>query len=78
MREMKTSVQARWSGWRQKHSGISERESLYKMEVRPAVMYSLRMMSLAKTQEAKLEVAELKVILRNRFINDYVRENAPI
>lgn len=30
----------------------------------------MRMMSLAKTQEAKLEVAELKVIFRNRFINN--------
>lgn len=38
----------------------------------------MRMMSLAKTQEAKLEVAELKVILRNRFINDYIRETTQI
>lgn len=29
----------------------------------------MRMMSLAKTQEAKLEVAELKVILRNRSVS---------
>lgn len=38
----------------------------------------MRMMSLAKTQEAKLEVAELKVILRNRFINDYIRETTAV
>lgn len=36
------------------------------------------MMSLAKTQEAKLEVAELKVIFRNRFINDYIRETTAV
>ncbi|KAK2917518.1 hypothetical protein Q8A73_004265 [Channa argus] len=68
-KEVKRRVQAGWNGWR-KVSGVlcDKRVSarmkgkVFKMVVRPAMLFGLETMALKKRQEAELEVAELKML----------------
>ena len=56
----------------------------YKVEVRPAMLYGLETVALAKRQEAEMEVAELKTLqfsigvtrMDNR--NEYIRGTARV
>ena len=66
---MKKRVQAGWSGWRRVSGVICDRRvsarvkgKVYKMVVRPAMLYGLEAVALTKRQEAELEVAELKML----------------
>ena len=56
---------------------------VYKMVVRPAMLYRLKMVALTKRQEAEMEVAELKMLrfsLRvtrmDKIRNEYIRGTA--
>ena len=66
--EVKKSVQAGWNGWRRMSGVICDRRvparvkgKVYKVAVRPAMLYGLDTVALAKRQEAEMEVAELKM-----------------
>ena len=66
-REVKKIVQAGWNGWRSMSGVICDRRvparvkgKVYKVAVRPAMLYGLDTVTLTKRQEAEMEVAELK------------------
>ncbi|KAI5107764.1 hypothetical protein C0J45_1358, partial [Silurus meridionalis] len=80
-------VQAGWSGWRRVIAGVicdrrvsaRMKGKVYRIVVRPAMLYVLETVALSKRQEAELEVAELKMLrfslgvmridkIRNQFI----------
>ena len=67
-REVKKRVQAGWSGRRvagvicDRRVAARVKGKVYKMVVRPAMLYSLEAVALTKRQEAELEVAELKML----------------
>ena len=65
-REVNKRVQAGWNGWRRMAGAICDRlvparvkEKVYKVAVRPAMLYGLETVTLTKIQEAEMEVAEL-------------------
>ena len=84
--EVKKRVQAGWNGWRRMSGVICDRRvparvkgKMYKVAVRPAMLYGLEAVALAKRQEAEMEVAELTMLrfslgvtrmdkLRNEYI----------
>lgn len=56
---MKKRVQADWSGWRTVSGVLSRvaakvKGNIYKMVVRPALLYDLEMTALTKRQEAEM------------------------
>ena len=66
---MKRRVQAGLNNWRRVSGVICEKRlsacakgKVYKTVVRPAMLYGLETVPLAKKQEAKLVVAELKIL----------------
>ena len=66
---MKKIVQAGWNEWRRMSGVICERRvparvkrKVYKVAVRPAMLYGLETVALTKRQEADVEVAELKIL----------------
>ena len=66
-REVKKRVQAGWNGWKRMSGVICDRRvparvkgKVYKMAVRPAMLYGLETVALTKRQE--MEVAELKML----------------
>ena len=68
-REVKKRVQAGWNGWRRMSGVICDRRvparvtgKVYKVAVRPAMVYGLETVALTKRQEAEMEVAELKML----------------
>ena len=68
-REVKKRVQAGWNGWRRMSGVICDRRvparvkgKVYKVAVRPAMLYGLETVALTKRQEAEMEVAELKML----------------
>ena len=68
-REVKKRVQAGWNGWRRMSGVICDRRvparlkgKVYKVAVRPAMLYGLDTVALTKRQEAEMEVAELKML----------------
>ena len=68
-REVKKRVQAGWNGWRRMTGVICDRRvsarvkgKVYKVAVRQTMLYGLEMAALTKRQEAKMEVAELKML----------------
>ena len=68
-REVKKRVQAGWNGWRRMSGVICDRivparvkGKLYKVAVRPAMLYGLEAVARTKRQEAEMEVAELKML----------------
>ena len=68
-REVKKRVQAGWSSWRRVSGVICDQRlsakvkgKVYRMVVRPAMMYGLETVALTKKQEVELEVAELRML----------------
>ena len=68
-REVKKRVQAGWNGWRRMSGVICDRRvparvkgKVYRVAVRPAMLYGLETVALTKRQEAEMEVAELKML----------------
>ena len=68
-REVKKRVQAGWNGWRRMSGVICDRRvparvkgKVYKVAVRPVMLYRLETVALTKRQEAEMEVAELKML----------------
>ena len=84
---MKTRVQAGWNGWRRMSGVICDRRvparvkgKMYKVAVRPAMLYGLE-----KRQEAEMEVAELKMLRfslgvtrMDKIRNEYIRGTAQV
>ena len=96
-REVKKRVQAGWNGWRRMSGVICNRRvpprvkgKVYKVAVRSTMLYGLETVALTKRQEAKMEVAELKMLrfslgvtrmdkIRNDKIrNEYIKGTAQV
>ena len=91
-REVKKRVQAGWNGWRRMTGVICDRRvparvkgKMYKVAVRPAMLYGLETVALTKRQEAELEVAELKMLRFSLGVtrldmirNQYIRGTAHV
>ena len=91
-REVKKKVQAGWNGWGRMSEMISDRRvpttvegKVYKVAVRPAMLYGLETVALTKRQEAELEVAELKMLRfslgvtrMDKIRNEYFRGTAQV
>ena len=91
-REVKKRVQAGWNGWRRMSEVICDRrvparvkEKVYKVAVRPAMLYGLETVALTKRQEAEMEVAELKMLRfslgvtrMDKIRNEYIRGTAQV
>ena len=68
-REVKKREQAGWNDWRRMPGVICDRRvpagvkgTVYRVAVRPAMLYGLEMIALTKRQEAEMEVAELNML----------------
>ena len=86
-REVKKRVQAGWNGLRRMSGVICDRRvqtrvkgKVYRVAVRPAMLYGLETVALTKRQEAEMEVAELKMLRfslgvtrMNKIRNEYIR-----
>ena len=91
-REVKKRVQAGWNGWRWMSGVICDRRvparvkgKVYKVAVRPAMLYGLETVALTKIQEAEMEVAELKMLRfslgvtrMDKIRNEYIRGTAQV
>ena len=91
-REVKKRVQAGWNGWRRMSGVICDRRvparvkgKVYKVAVRPAMLYGLETVALTKRQEAEMEVAELKMLRfslgvtrKDKIRNEYIRGTAQV
>ena len=91
-REVKKRVQAGWNGWRRMSGVICDRRvparvkgKVYRVAVRPAMLYGLEMVALMKIQEAKMEVAELKMLRfslgvtrMDKIRNEYIRGTSQV
>ena len=91
-REVKKRVQAGWNGWRRMSGVICDRRvparvkgKVYKVAVRPAMLYGLETVALTKRQEAEMEVAELKMLRfslgmtrMDKIRNEYIRGRAQV
>ena len=89
---MKKRVPAGWNGWRRISGVICDRRvparvkgKVYRVAVRPAMLYGLETMVLTKRQEAEMEVAELKMLRfslgvtrMNKIRNEYIRGTAQV
>ena len=86
-REVKKRVQAGRNGWRRMSGVICDRRvparvkgKVYRVAVRPAMLYGLETAALTKRQEAEMEVAELKMLRfslgvtrMDKIGNEYIR-----
>ena len=91
-REVKKRVQAGWNGWRRMSGVICDRRvsarvkgKVYRVAVRPAMLYGLERVALTKRQEAEMEVAELKMLRfslgvtrMDNIRNEYIRGTAQV
>ncbi|KAK3531629.1 hypothetical protein QTP70_025816, partial [Hemibagrus guttatus] len=91
-KEVKKRVQAGWNGWRKVSGVLCDRKisarikgKVYKIVVRPAMLYGLETVSLRKRQESELEVAELKMLRLSlgvtrldKIRNEYIRGTAHV
>ena len=91
-KEVKKRVQAGWCGWRRisgvmcdKRLSAKVKGKIFKTIVRPAMMYGLETVPLAKRQVAEMEVAQLKMLRMSfgvtrmdRIKNDYIRGTAHV
>ncbi|XP_047487082.1 uncharacterized protein LOC125037888 [Penaeus chinensis] len=66
--EVKRRVQARWNEWRKvtgilrdRNMPIGVKGKIYMTCVRPAMLYGMETVSVTKLQEAKMEVAEIRM-----------------
>ena len=83
-------VEAGWNGWRRMSRVICDRRvparvegKVYRVAVRPAMLYGLETVALTKRQEAEMEVAELKMLrfslgvtIMDKIRNEYIRGTA--
>ena len=90
--EVKKRVQAGWNGWRRMPGVICGRRvparvkgKVYRVAVRPAMLYGLGTVALTKRQEAEMEVAELKMLRfslgvtrMDKIRNEYIRGTAQV
>ena len=90
--EVKRRAQAGWNGWRRVSGVICDRRlsthakrKVYKMVVRPAILYGLETVPLIKKQEAELAVAELKMLRfslgvtrMDKIKNEFIRGTAQV
>ena len=86
-REVKKRVQAGWNGWRGMSGVICDRRvpdrmkgKVYRVAVRPAMLYGMETVALTKRQEAEMGVAELKMLRfslevtrMEKIRNEYIR-----
>ena len=91
-REVKKRVQAGRNGWRRMSGVICDRRvsarvkgKVYRVAVRPAMLYGLETVALTKRQEAEMEVAELKMLRfslgvtrMDKIRNEYIRGTAQV
>ena len=91
-REVKKRVHAGWNGWRRMSGMICDRGvparvkgKVYKVAVRPAMLYGLETVALTKRQQAEMEVAELKMLRFSLGVtrmdtirNGYIRGTAQV
>ena len=91
-REVKKRVQAGWNGWRRMSGVICDRRvparvkgKVYRVAMRPAMLYGLETVALTKRQEAEMEVAELKMLRFSLGVarmdtirNEYIRGTAQV
>ena len=91
-REVKKRLQAGWNGWRRMSGVVCDRTVLarvkgkvYKVAVRPALLYGLDTVVLTKRQDAEMEVAELKMLgfslgvtRMDKIRNEYIRGTAQV
>ena len=91
-REVKKRVQAGWNGWRRMSGVICDRRvparvkgKVYKVAVRPAMLYGLDTVVLTKRQEAYMGVAMLKMLrfslgvtIMDKIRNEYIRGTAQV
>ncbi|KAK3512658.1 hypothetical protein QTP70_020884 [Hemibagrus guttatus] len=91
-KEVKKRVQAGRNGWRKVSGVLCDRKisarikgKVYRIVVRPAMLYGLETVSLRKRQESELEVAELKMLRfslgvtrLDRIRNEYIRGTAHV
>ena len=91
-REVKKRVQAGWNGWRRMSRVICDRRvparvkgKVYRVAVRPAMLYGLETVALTKRQQAEMEVAELKMLRfslgetrMDTIRNEYIRGTAQV
>ena len=91
-RAVKKRVQAGWNGWRRMSGVICDRRvparvkgKVYKVAVRPAMLYGLETVALTKRQEAEMEVAELKMLRFSLWVtrmdtirNEYIRGTSQV
>ena len=89
---MKKRVQAGWNGWRRMSGVICHRRvparvkgKVYRVAVRPAMLYGLETVALTKRQEAEMELAELKMLrfslgvtIMDKIRNEYIRGTAQV
>ena len=91
-REVKKRVHAGWNSWRIMPGVICDRRvparvkgKVYRVAVRPAMLYGLETVALTKRQEAEMEVAELKMLrfslgvtIMDKNRNEYIRGTAKV
>ena len=92
-REVKKRVQAGWNGWRRMPGAICDRRvpstrvkgKVYRVAVRPAMLYGLETVALTKRQDAEMEVAEWKMLRFSlgvkridKIRNEYIRGTAQV
>ena len=91
-REVKKRVQAGWNGRRRMSGVICDRRvparvkgKVYRVAMRPAMLYGLETVALTKRQEAEMEVAELKMLRfslgvtrMDKIRNEYIRGTAQV
>ena len=68
-REVQKRIQAGWGTWRKITTVLCDRRvppklkgRLYKVMVRPAMLYEIEALAVTKRQESKMEVAEMKML----------------
>ena len=90
--EVKKKVQAGWNGWRRMSGVICDRRvparvkgKVYRVAVRPAMLYGMETVALTKRQEAEMQVAELKMLQfslgvtrMDKIRNEYIRGTAQV
>ena len=91
-REVTKRVQAGWNSWRRMSGVICDRRvparvkgKVYRVAVRPAMLYGLETVALTKRQEVEMEVAELKMLRfslgvtrMDKIRNEYIRLTAQV
>ena len=91
-REVKRKVQAEWNGWRKVSGIICDRRlparvkgKVYSSMVRPAIVYGLKTVAVAKKQVKEMEVAEMKMLRfamgmtrKDKIRNEYIRSTIKV